>query len=29
VTIDRAANTAFHASIHQRVRDQLQRDLPG
>ena len=27
VTIDRAANTAFHASIHQRVRDQLQRDL--
>jgi 2-succinyl-5-enolpyruvyl-6-hydroxy-3-cyclohexene-1-carboxylate synthase len=26
VTIDRAVNTAFHASIHQRVRDQLQRD---
>ena len=28
VTIDRAVNTAFHASIHQRVRDQLQRDRP-
>ncbi len=28
VTVDRAANTAFHASIHQRVRDQLQRDRP-
>jgi 2-succinyl-5-enolpyruvyl-6-hydroxy-3-cyclohexene-1-carboxylate synthase len=28
VTIDRTANTAFHASIHQRVRDQLQRDRP-
>jgi hypothetical protein len=28
VTIDRAANTAFHASIHQRVRDHLQRDRP-
>ena len=27
VTIDRAVNTAFHAAIHQRVRDQLQRDL--
>ena len=26
VTIDRAANTAFHASIHQRVREHLQRD---
>jgi 2-succinyl-5-enolpyruvyl-6-hydroxy-3-cyclohexene-1-carboxylate synthase len=27
VTVDRAVNTAFHASIHQRVRDHLQRDL--
>jgi 2-succinyl-5-enolpyruvyl-6-hydroxy-3-cyclohexene-1-carboxylate synthase len=26
VAIDRAANTAFHASIHQRVREHLQRD---
>ena len=26
VTVDRAANTAFHASIHQSVREQLQRD---
>jgi 2-succinyl-5-enolpyruvyl-6-hydroxy-3-cyclohexene-1-carboxylate synthase len=29
VTIDRAVNTAFHAAIHQRVREQLQRDLRG
>jgi 2-succinyl-5-enolpyruvyl-6-hydroxy-3-cyclohexene-1-carboxylate synthase len=28
VKVDRAANTAFHASIHQHVRDQLQRDRP-
>jgi 2-succinyl-5-enolpyruvyl-6-hydroxy-3-cyclohexene-1-carboxylate synthase len=28
VTIDRATNTAFHASIHQRVRDHLQQDRP-
>jgi 2-succinyl-5-enolpyruvyl-6-hydroxy-3-cyclohexene-1-carboxylate synthase len=26
VTMDRAANTAFHASIYQRVRDRLQRE---
>jgi len=26
VAVDRAANTAFHASIYQRVRDQLQRE---
>jgi 2-succinyl-5-enolpyruvyl-6-hydroxy-3-cyclohexene-1-carboxylate synthase len=26
VVMDRAANTAFHASLHQRVRDQLQRE---
>ena len=28
VNIDRAVNTAFHASIHQRVREHLQQDLP-
>jgi 2-succinyl-5-enolpyruvyl-6-hydroxy-3-cyclohexene-1-carboxylate synthase len=26
VTVDRAANTAFHASLYERVRDQLQRE---
>jgi 2-succinyl-5-enolpyruvyl-6-hydroxy-3-cyclohexene-1-carboxylate synthase len=26
VAVDRAANTAFHASLYQRVRDQLQRE---
>jgi len=29
VTMDRAVNTAFHATIHQRVREQLQQDLRG
>ena len=29
VTMDRAVNTAFHASIYQRVHDGLQRELPG
>jgi 2-succinyl-5-enolpyruvyl-6-hydroxy-3-cyclohexene-1-carboxylate synthase len=26
VAVDRAANTGFHASLYQRVRDQLQRE---
>jgi len=29
VTMDRAVNTAFHATIHQRVREQLHQDLRG